>query len=102
MRVDFKPWRSRTASTRARVVTGEELPEEEDQPPRKRIRVGRPQDYYDIVEVNEKFVRKCGATTYDYRVQFRDMNQLSLREFLPRLGPIFESIFGEVNGRSPC
>ena len=37
----------------------EELPEEEDeenQPPRKRIRVERPQDYSDIVDVNEKFV----------------------------------------------
>ena len=73
----------------------EELPEEEDeenQPPRKRVRSERPQDCYDIVEVNEKFVKKYQASTYDYRVQFRNMDHLSLREFLPRLGSIFESI----------
>ena len=83
----------------------EEPPEEEDeenQPPRKRIRVERPQDYYDIVDVNEKFVKKYQATTYDYRVQFRNMDHLSLREFLPRLGSIFESILERLTDGLPA
>ena len=41
-------------------------------PPRKRLRVETPEDYYTIVDVDEKFVKKYQATTYDYRLQFRD------------------------------
>ena len=55
----------------------------------------RPQDYYDIVDVNEKLVKKTvrHVMSYDYRVQFRDMDHLSMREFVPRLGSILRAFW---------
>ena len=64
--------------------------------PLKRQREETPEDFYKVVSVKQKQIKKFQACTYDYEVKFANLNDLTLREALPRLGSILQSLIDRL------
>ena len=58
----------------------------DDESPRKRRRALSIKDYYKIVSVKEKHIKKFQAYTYDYNINFKNLEDETLTEVLPLLG----------------
>ena len=64
--------------------------------PLKRQREETPEDFYKVVSVKQKQIKKFQACTYDYEVKFANLNDLTLREALPRLGSVLQSLIDRL------
>ena len=68
----------------------------DSKPEPKRLKAAKPEDFYKLVSVRDKFIKKFQAYTYDYSVEFRNLEHLRLEDVLPRLRSVFQSIIDRL------
>ncbi|XP_022108259.1 uncharacterized protein LOC110988767 [Acanthaster planci] len=60
-----------------------------DEPPSKRLRTAAPEDCYNIMSVKEKHIKKFQAHTYDYNIQFQNMEECAQYDPTSKSGGLF-------------